>query len=114
MLFLFSPFIQKKIRMSLAIASILGVLIARIFLALWYFIFKYELATRLDFILNKGFGFFIERYQSNIAGFWLTPGIPFLLFYAITTGFFIYRRNYYFAIAAICALSLAYFSIFIF
>ena len=77
MLFLFSPFIQKKLRMSLAIASIFGVLIARIFLALWYFIFKYELATRLDFIFNKGLGFFVERYQSNIAGFWLTPGIPF-------------------------------------
>jgi hypothetical protein len=88
MLFLFSPFINKKLRMSLAIASILGVLIARTFLALWYFIFKYELISRLDFIFNKGFGFFVERYQSNFAGFWLTLGIPFLLFYALATSFF--------------------------
>ncbi|MEI6685752.1 MAG: hypothetical protein WCN64_06430 [Planctomycetota bacterium] len=112
-LFLFAPFIEKKLRIGLAIASILGVLIARIFLALWYLIFNYELISRVDFIFHKGAGFFIERYQSNIAGFWLTPGIPFLLFYAIITGFFIYRRNYYFAIAAICSLSLGYFSIFI-
>ena len=113
MLFLFAPFIEKKLRICLAIASILGILIARIFLALWYLIFNYELISRVDFIFNKGAGFFIERYQSNIAGFWLTPGIPFLLFYAITIGFFIHRRNYYFAITAICSLSLAYFSIFI-
>ena len=113
MLFLFSPFIKKKLRISLATASIFGVLIARTFLALWYFIFKYELISRLDFIFNKGFGFFVERYQSNIAGFWLTPGIPFLLFYALATGFFLYRRNYYLSIAAIFSIALAYFSVFI-
>ena len=113
MLFQFSPFVEKKLKISLAIASILGVLIGRALLALWYFFFKYELISRMDFVINKGFEFYIERYQTNISGFWLTPGIPFLFSYLIATGYFLYRRNYYFSIAAIFSLTLAYLSVFI-
>jgi len=53
-LFLFTPFIEKKLRVGFAIASILGILIGRVFLALWYLIFNYELISRADFIFNKG------------------------------------------------------------
>jgi hypothetical protein len=62
------------------LALLTGLVAGRLFLGIWYWIFNYTSPLgRIEFILNSGMPFFYDRYQLNPLGFWLTPGIVFLL-----------------------------------
>jgi hypothetical protein len=98
----------KKYSGSLLISLLAGKLI----LLSWYWIFHYQLQSRLNWALDKGYPFFFERYQADIYGFWLTPGIAFLIFYGLILSYFLIRRQFLFVLSGMTALALAYTALF--
>lgn len=108
----FSPnagFYSQKKFVGVALAAIL---VGKAFLFTWYAIFNYQLQSRLDWALGKGYGFFLERYEANIAGFWLTPGISFLVIYFLIAAFFIVQKKFAFVFSALLALVIGYVALF--
>lgn len=99
------------------VGSLLGVMIAsivagKILLLSWYRLFHYQLTSRLDWVIEHGHVFFLERYNADISGFWLMLGAPFLILYALMLILFVIQRNYGFVFAAVFALGLAYSALF--
>jgi len=96
-----------------AITSIvLGLIVGRSFLAIWYLLFEYQLTTRISIVAEDGLKFFISRYENSTSAFWLTPGPPFLAIFSVMVVFFIFNKRYKLAVSLILALSLAYVSLF--
>ena len=91
--------------------TILAILVGKMLLLSWYAVFHYQLMGRMDWALSKGYSFFLERYEANVFGFWLTPGVFFLGVYLLCVIFFI-PRNFRFAMAAIFSLVIAYLALF--
>jgi hypothetical protein len=108
----FSPnavlYSQKKL-VAIAIAAIL---VGKALLLAWYAVFHYQLLSRLDWALGKGYIFFLERYETNVAGFWLTPGVPFLVLYFLIATYFLMQKKFTFVFSAILALAIAYVALF--
>jgi hypothetical protein len=77
----------------------------------WLWAFDYHPSSRLQWVIDSGIGVFIQNYEKLGIQFWLIPGIPFLLFYAIACIFF-FKRSLLFSLAAICALSICYCALF--
>ena len=108
----FSPntsfYSQKKL-----VGTALGaILTGKALLLAWYAVFHYQLLSRLDWALGKGYIFFLERYETNMAGFWLMPGIPFLAIYFLITAYFLMQKKFAFVFTAILALAIAYVALF--
>ena len=99
---------QKKL-LGVALAAILT---GKAVLLGWYFLFNYQLVSRLDWVLGKGYLFFFERYEATVAGFWLTPGIPFLALYWLIAGYFLIQKKYAFVISVLFALAISYGALF--
>jgi hypothetical protein len=99
---------QRKI-VGVALASILA---GKAILLAWYAVFHYHLVSRLDWVLGKGYPFFLERYEVNIAEFWLTPGIPFLALYFLITFYFLVQKKYAYIFSALFALTISYTALF--
>jgi hypothetical protein len=99
---------QRKI-VGVALASILA---GKAILLAWYAVFHYHLVSRLDWVLGKGYPFFLERYEVNIAEFWLTPGIPFLALYFLITFYFLVQKKYTYIFSALFALTISYTALF--
>jgi hypothetical protein len=99
---------QKKV-VGVALAAILA---GKAVLLSWYAVFQYQLVSRLDWVLGKGYPFFLERYESNMAGFWLTPGIPFLALYFLIAAYFLRQKKYTFVFSALFALTISYTALF--
>ena len=93
-------------------AAIAAIIAGKLILLSWYWAFHYQLQSRLDWALGKGFVFFLDRYQLDSSGFWLTPGTPFLVLYGVLIGFFLLRRQLLFVSAAVVTLILAYLALF--
>lgn len=93
--------------------AILALLVGKLCLSLWYFIFSYELGTRLDWIIERWPDFFIGRYQSDPVAFWLTPNLYFLILYFFIAGGFLLSKRYAFVISMLFSLSCAYVANFI-
>jgi hypothetical protein len=89
-------------------ALLFALLAGKLILFAWYGIFHYQLQSRLNWALEKGYPFFYERYQGDIDGFWLTPGITFLILYGFILFYFLVRRQLLLVGAAIAALAMAY------
>lgn len=108
----FSPtndFHSRKKSVGVALAAIL---MGKAILLSWYVLFHYKLVSRLDWVLGKGYPFFLDRYETNIAGFWLTPGIPFLGLYFFITTYFLMKKRYDFVFSALSALAISYTALF--
>lgn len=108
----FSPnsgFHSQKKFVGVALAAILA---GKIILLAWYSLFHYQLLSRLDWALGKGYQFFLGRYEINIEGFWLTPGIPFLALYCLMTAYFLIQKRYAFTFFALFALAISYVALF--
>lgn len=93
-------------------ALILSILTGKCILLAWYSIFHYQLQSRLDWALEKGYPFFLERYEANISGFWFTPGILFLVLYFLITTYFLVHKKYAFVFAALFALAISYIALY--
>jgi hypothetical protein len=92
--------------------SLAAILAGKAILISWYAVFHYQLLSRLDWVLAKGYPFFLERYEANIAGFWLTPGIIFLALYFLIAAYFLMQKRYAFVFSAIFALIISYVALF--
>lgn len=102
----------ERIRKPLTLIAAL--LISRGFLSLWYFIFHYTSPHgRIEFIVNHGVDFFLQRYEQNILEFWITPGIPFILINAIIIFIFFCRKNFLLASSILSVIALSYIAVFI-
>jgi hypothetical protein len=108
----FSPNTGIGSRKSLVGISLAAILAGKAILLVWYAIFHYELVSRLDWVLDKGYLFFLERYESNITGFWLTPGILFLALYFFIALYFLILKKYAFIASALLALAISYVALF--
>ncbi len=91
---------------------LIALLTGKLILLAWYGIFHYQLQSRLNWALEKGYPFFYERYQGDIDGFWLTPGITFLILYGFILLYFLVRRQLLLVGTAITALAMAYAALF--
>jgi hypothetical protein len=108
----FSPisgFDSRKKSVGVALAAIL---MGKVILLAWYALFHYKLVSRLDWVLGKGYPFFLERYETNVAGFWLTPGIPFLGLYFLIAAYFLMQKKIAYVFSVIIALAIAYVALF--
>jgi hypothetical protein len=99
---------QRKI-VGVALASLLA---GKAVLLAWYAVFHYQLLSRLEWALGKGYIFFFERYQVNVMEFWLTPGIPFLVLYFLIAANFLMQKKFTFVFAALLALVISYTALF--
>lgn len=100
---------SRKKLVGIALASILA---GKAILLAWYALFHYQLLSRLDWALGKGYLFFLERYVANATQFWLTPGIPFLELYFVIAAYFLMKKKFAFVSSAIFALAIAYMALF--
>lgn len=99
--------IQKSVGLVLA-----AIVCGKVLLLAWYAVFHYQLLSRLDWAIGKGYSFFLERYEANVAGFWVTPGILFLVIYFLITIFFIIQKKFAFVLSTLLALVIAYGALF--
>ena len=95
-----------------ALTVIAAIVSGKILLLSWYAIFHYQLVSRIDWALAKGYGFFISRYEENVLGFWLTPGILFLLLYLFICAYFFSQKRFAFIFASLLALMIGYGALF--
>ena len=93
--------------------AVLALLVGELFLLTWYFIFEYQLGTRLDWISERWPNFFTQRYSDDKSGFWLAPTATLLLAYLAAGIYFCVLRRWFFFAAIVIALSSAYLASFI-
>lgn len=96
---------QKK---KLYKALLFSVLCGKLFLSLWYFIFDYQLSTRLNWIIERGSEFFVDRYKTDPIGFWTTPNTFFLCLFSGLSIWFCFLRKFRFSFAMWSGLAAAY------
>jgi hypothetical protein len=93
---------------------IVGIVMGRLLLQIWYYKFDYlHVLGRLNWVTNKGFQFFLERYESGVSQFWLNPGILFLATYSLCIIFLWVNRKYLLSLASLFSLMIAYLVLFL-
>lgn len=108
----FSPNAGFHLRKKIVGVALAAILAGKAILLSWYALFHYQLVSRLDWVLGKGYPFFLERYEANIAGFWLTPGIPFLTLYFLIAAYFLMQKKNAFVFSVFLALGISYIALF--
>lgn len=103
-------FYSRNKLVGVAIASILT---GKAILLVWYSLFNYKLLSRLDWALGKGYPFFLERYEANVMGFWLTPGALFLILYFLMAAYFLLKKRITFVLSALFTLAISYAALFL-
>ena len=86
----------------------LGALAGKVFVGLWHLLLNYHAESRLQWALNYGVQEFWKRYVDDPTAFWLTPGISFLIAYAILLCALAWRSSLRLAIAGVIVLVIAY------
>ena len=79
--------IPKSSRLVLIKYTLAGLMAGRLLLEIWYYRFNYQLQSRFHWAIEHGLNTFVTRYQEDVLGFWLTPGITFLLTYTAIIAF---------------------------
>jgi len=102
------PTLTKDTKLQVLRSVWLGLIISRLLLALWFYLFEYQLTSRADIVLDGGLTLFINHYNQSPSTFWLTPGLFFLLSYVLIVGYFVLKKRVLFALALLGALCLAY------
>jgi len=108
----FSPNAGLDSRKKLVGVAFAAIITGKALLLAWYEVFLYQLVSRLDWALGKGYSFFLDRYAANVAEFWLTPGIPFLGLYFLIALYFLMHKRFAYVLSAILALAIAYVALF--
>jgi len=108
----FSPNAGLDSRKKLVGVALAAIITGKALLLAWYAVFHYQLVSRLDWALGKGYSFFLDRYAANVTEFWLTPGIPFLGLYFFITAYFLMKQKYAFVLSALLALAISYIALF--
>lgn len=108
----FLPNASLYSRRKIAGVAVVAILTGKAILLSWYAVFHYQLVSRLDWVLGKGYPFFLDRYDANVAQFWLTPGISFLALYFLIASYFLVQKKYAFVFSALFALAISYIALF--
>lgn len=111
-MYVFTPNSLDQFSKKSALTVIASIVAGKALLLSWYAIFHYQLVSRVDWALARGYGFFLGRYEENILGFWLTPGILFLLIYLFISAYFLFHKRFAFAASMLLALVLSYIALF--
>lgn len=111
-MYVFTPNSLNQFGRKSALTVLAAIVAGKALLLSWYAIFHYQLVSRIDWALAKGYGFFLDRYEENILGFWLTPGFLFLLVYFFICAYFLFHRRFAFVISMLFALALTYVALF--
>lgn len=106
-----NPQLAKEKKLALIKSCALGIILGKLLLMTWLWAFDYHPSSRLQWAIDSGIGVFVQNYEKLGIQFWLTPGIAFLLFYAIAC-ICLFKRSFLFSLAAICVLSLCYCALF--
>ena len=91
---------------------VLGLLAGRCFLAIWYFVFEYNLHSRFAIVAENGVGFFFDLYKKSEQAFWFTPGIAFITIFLTMIGYWLCQKKYRLAVGLVLALCIAYLGMF--
>ena len=113
LLLISNPKIERKFKIDYLKSAAIGLIVGRGLLALWYYRFKYDLSTRVDYVADLGLAHFIERYDANVYGFWLSPGWIFLFVFFVISIWAIHRKLYLFALCMYVSLAASYVSLFL-
>jgi hypothetical protein len=104
---------SKQEERNKAKAVIFGLICGRILLQVWYLAFNYDPSGRFQWVLDHGMDFFLNNYLLNPNGFWLTPGITFLVTYGIILLIMILQKQYQLFAAGAMSLAAAYSAMFL-
>ena len=105
--------IPKVSRLAFIKYTLAGLITGRLLLEIWYYRFSYQLNSRFQWAVEHGLYAFVTRYQEDVLGFWLTPGISFLVIFAAIIVWSLYRRCVLFAAAMASSLVLGYVTLFL-
>jgi hypothetical protein len=100
-------------RYRLVKLMLLGLVISKLLLGAWGFVFRYNVDSRFAHAWQSGLSYFSDRYKINPIEFWLTPGLPQLLVISFLLLYFMLRRQLVFALAILLGVSLAYVALFL-
>ncbi len=112
MLVVTSPNFTKQYKITFIKYAVAALVLGKLLLTIWFYRFKYIPYSRLDWAIDYGLTSFVSRYQADISGFWLTPGIPFLCTFGLFVCIAILRRQVLFALAMLLALTGGYLALF--
>lgn len=108
-LFITTPHKSNSEKIKKTFIALLGLGLGRLLLQAWYWKFDYLHVTgRINWFFDRGPQFFIDRYNNNVLGFWLTPSLGFLVIYILIIGYFIFQKKYLFSAASLIPVALAY------
>jgi hypothetical protein len=113
LLMLTSRGIPKVSRLAFAQYTLAGLITGRLLLEIWYYRFNYQLKSRFHWAAEHGLDAFVTRYEEDVLGFWLTPGIAFLAIFAAIVAWSIYQRCILSAAAMASSLVLGYVALFL-
>lgn len=108
----FSHSTTKEFKTAIIKYALLGLIAGRLLLAIWFYRFKYQLNTRIDYVTDLGLTHFIDRYSADVAGYWMTPGWVFLATCVMLLAWLLKRKQYGFALMLSGSLILAYIALF--
>lgn len=92
---------------------VMALVLSKIFLIGWYWLFDYQLFSRLDFIMDKGLGHFWRLFADNPLAFLYTPGRIFGLVSVLVSAYLLFKRRYVVVLAYCFALAVTYAVLFI-
>ena len=107
-----APDLTSQARRKMALHILLGLLLGRALLFIWFLSFDYHPISRLSSALDMGLAHFIEKYQSNVLAFWLIPGKQFLAVYFGALLYLAIMRQWLFILGSFTALMLTYVALF--
>jgi hypothetical protein len=113
LLLMTSPKGQNLAPLTFVKYALSGLIVGRLLLELWFYRFQYHLQSRVDYAEAHGLTNFLARYNSDPWGFWLTPGLAFLIVYFLICTYMLFKRRIIFSIAMLVPLALAYISLFL-
>jgi hypothetical protein len=90
-----------------------GLVLSKIILVGWYWIFDYQLFSRLDFVLDKGLSYFWQLFIANPIVFLYTPGRVFGLISLLIMGYLLFKHSYAAVLGYCFALAVTYLALFI-
>ena len=86
-----------------------AVVLSKVILIGWYYIFDYQLTSRLHLTLEMGSAFFLQRLIENPFQFFYTPGPFFCAVNIAIFSYFLFKRLYLVCVAQAFALFVCYF-----
>ena len=102
----------KEFKVATIKYAVLGLVVGKLLLAIWFYRFKYQLTTRIDYVTDLGLMHFVDRYLADVIGYWLTPGWPFLIMFFFLVFWAIKSKQRLLPLMMFAAITLAYIALF--